>query len=244
MSHRNLHTQLEARSLAPHAFSALCNSLAWFSSRVCSHTQSPCKAWALMLCPPLCVMCLQPMPLPRVPLALSARPTWATAVPAQAATLATSPMPPPPTSADHALLVRYTTNFRCTHAASLRHPPGLACAPSCGHAYAGLTCPLDRTCPMHLHMCVHVCVCVRAGLYTNSTTGYANCALCPAGQYSNPAASQCIDCPKGFYTSKPGTARCQQAAAGFLANADIAATGQVACPAGTFSTRGKAPMHC
>ncbi len=82
----------------------------------------------------------------------------------------------------------------------------------------------------------NACRACGAGLY--SAAGASNCLQCPAGSYSNTAASACLQCPKGFYTPRAATPRCIRASAGFLANANAGATGQVACAAGTFSYAG------
>ena len=63
--------------------------------------------------------------------------------------------------------------------------------------------------------------------------GYATCARCPAGSYSDSiGAVECTTCPAGTYSGLGATA-CQACPPGFFSDASNS-TGCTACPAGTY----------
>ena len=61
---------------------------------------------------------------------------------------------------------------------------------------------------------------------------------CPAGYFSPAGASSCSACPGGYFSNTQGMGSCVCASAGYYAGNSSAATRQLACPAGKYSSGG------
>jgi hypothetical protein len=60
--------------------------------------------------------------------------------------------------------------------------------------------------------------------YSPILTSPLKCGICPAGKYSPPGASQCIDCPADTYSSNPGSKTCLSCPKGYYSE-----TGSIGC---------------